>query len=198
MLLISLVLFRIRVKPYWKQISLAVLASSMLTLYMDTPIILVCTICILLMFVWKYQFVPALFIAISGYIMAALVSTLVIVCVNFTQAEAYIDIKDDLLISIVTRCLILAAKCGFLLALYKLRLGFTFISNYTKIPLGKENVGIYLYIIVAVIGMVYRNAFRDHVFSAVMPIQMLSMAIVLFLYVMLSKEFGLHCRSTRG
>src|SRR4051812_31385690 len=96
MLLFSLLLFRIRVKPYWKQISLAVLAGTMFALITDSPLILVCLICILLMCVWKYRFVPALLIALSGYMMSALVSTTVMVCIDFTQAGAYIDIKDDL------------------------------------------------------------------------------------------------------
>lgn len=191
MILFSLLLFRIRIKPYWKQISLAALAGSLLTCMNDSPLILVCILCILLMCVWKYRFVPALLIALSGYIMPAVVSTTVIVFINFSQADAYIDIKDDLTISNVTRFFILLGIWGFILILYKQRLGFTFLSHYTRIPFVRENAGVYLYMVVVLIGMIYRHAFRDNVFSAVMPIQMLSMATILFIYVMLSKELGL-------
>lgn len=197
MLLFSLLLFRIRIKPYWKQISLAVLAASMFSLITDSPLILVCLICILLMCVCKYRFIPALLTALSGYMMSALVSTAVIVCINFTQVEAYMDIKDDLTISIVTRIFIVLAKCGLLLLLYKQRLGFTFLCHYTRIPFVVENAGVYLYMIVLFIGMIYRHAFRDHVFSAIMPIQILSMATILFIYFTLSKEFGFQRRGAK-
>jgi FlaA1/EpsC-like NDP-sugar epimerase len=143
------------------------------------------------MVVWKYRFVPALLISLSGYIMPVLVSTTVIVCINLTQVEAYVEIKDDYILSIVTRILILLGKCGILLILYKRRLGFTFLSNYTTIPFVRENTGVFLYIIVVFIGMVYRHSFRDSVFSAVMPIQMLSMATILFIFVMLRKELSI-------
>jgi hypothetical protein len=190
MLLFSLLLFRIRIKPYWKQISLAVLVGSLLSLINNSPLILVCIICILLMCVWKYRFVPALLIALSGYIMPVLISTTVIVFVDFTQDEAYNVIKNDLTITYVTSFLIQLSKFVFLMTLYKRRLGFTFLSHYTRIPFNRANVGAYLYMIVVIIGMIYRHALSDNVFSVVMPIQLLSMATILFIYVMLSKELG--------
>ncbi|CAN7705541.1 hypothetical protein LJR153_005762 [Paenibacillus sp. LjRoot153] len=142
------------------------------------------------MCVWKYRFVPALLIALSGYIMPVLISTTVIVCINITQDEAYNVIKNDLTITYVTGFFILLGKLTFLMTLYKGRLGFTFLSHYTRIPFNRENVGVYLYMIVVIIGMIYRHALSDNVFSVVMPIQLLSMATILFLYVMLSKELG--------
>lgn len=121
---------------------------------------------------------------------AVLVSTTTIVSMDFAHAKAYIDVKDDFTISMVARFFILLAKCGLIFFLYKKRLGFTFLTHYTKIPLVRENAGEYLYMIVLIVGMFYRHALRDHVFSAVMPIQMLSMAVFLFIYVMLSKELS--------
>ncbi|WP_204787597.1 hypothetical protein [Paenibacillus oryzisoli] len=191
MVLFSLLLFRIRIKPYWKQISVAVLVGALLSVINNSPLISVCIISILLMCVWKYRFVPALLIALSGYIMPVLISTTVIVCISLTQDEVYNVMKNDSAIFYVTRLFILLGVVTFLMTLYKRRLGFTFLSHYTRIPFNRENVGAYLYMIVVIIGMVYRHAFSDNVFSVVMPIQLLSMATILFFYVMLSKELGI-------
>ncbi len=122
--------------------------------------------------------------------MPVLISTTVIVCISLTQDEVYNVFKNDLTLFCVTRFFILLGVIAFLMTLHKRRLGFTFLSHYTRIPFNRENVGAYLYMIVVIIGMIYRHSLSDNVFSVVMPIQLLSMATILFIYVMLSKELG--------
>lgn len=188
MLFFSLMLFRLRIKPYWRQISLAVLAGSTLTA--DNPLLFTCIISILLMVVWKYRLVPALLISLSGYIMCTFVSTIASVCIDLSQTANYAEMKTNPVIVDVVRYVILLAKLSVLYILYKMRLGFTFLSNYTRIPFNRENAGVYLFIAVVLVGMVYRHSYPGSVFSVAMPIQMLSMAMVLFLYTMLGKELG--------
>lgn len=190
MILFALLLFRQRVKPYWIQITLAALAGTMVTYFDNWPLLYVCIICSLLMMVWKFSLVPTLIIALSGYILSVIVSTIVLVCYDLTDLAAYTDIKDDTLTTNLILLLTVMTKFGVLLAIHKLRLGFTFLSNYTRIPLTRENAGFYLFIVVVIIGITYRHSYPDSVLSALMPIQMLSMATVLFIYVMLGKELG--------
>jgi hypothetical protein len=142
------------------------------------------------MMVWKFSLVPTLIIALSGYILSVIVSTTVLFCCDLTDLAAYTDIKDDSLTTNLILLLTIMTKCGVLLAIHKLRLGFTFLSNYTRIPLTRENAGFYLFIVVVIIGITYRYSYPDSVLSALMPIQLLSMATVLFIYVMLGKELG--------
>lgn len=190
MILFSLVLFRQRLKPHWKQITLAALAGAMVTYFDNWPLLYVCIICLLLMFVWKFSLVPSLIIALSGYIMSVLVSTVVLISCDLTQVATYIDVKSDPLIADMILMLTVLAKCGVLIAIHKLRLGFTFLTNYTRIPPNQENAGFYLFIIVVILGIAYRHTYPESALSALMPIQMLSMGTVLFLYVMLGKELG--------
>ncbi|NQX68739.1 hypothetical protein HQN90_21675 [Paenibacillus alba] len=190
MILFSLVLFRQRLKPYWKQISLAALAGTIVTLFDSWPLLYVIIICVLLRVVWKFSVVPSLLIALSGYILSVIVSTAVLISCEMTEFISYADFGSDSKIANVTLMLILMAKCSVLYLIIKLRLGFTFLSNYTRIPFTPANVGFYLFIAVVIIGITNRHSYADNVLSALMPIQMLSMATVLFLCVMLGKELG--------
>lgn len=189
MLFFSLMLFRLRIKPYWRQISLAVLAGSTLTA--DNPLLFTCIISILLMVVWKYRLVPALLISLSGFILSTCVSTIVNVCINLSHPADYVELINNHVVIIVAVNVAILAKFGVLFILYKMRLGFTFLSNYTRIPFNLDNAGVYLFIAVVLVGMVYRHSYPGSVFNVAMPIQMLSMAMVLFLYTMLGKELGI-------
>ncbi|WP_310501229.1 hypothetical protein [Paenibacillus qinlingensis] len=188
MLFFSLMLFRLRLKPYWKQLSLAIVAGSVLTA--NNPLLFAVIICILLIVVWKYRFVPALLMALSGYVMCAFISTTVIVSLNSTQSAEFLEMRNNPVIVNATRAIVVVVKFGILFGLYKFRLGFTFLSNYTKIPLVRENIGVYLFIIVVLLGLIYRHSYPASVYSVAMPIQMLSMAVILFLYTMLGKELS--------
>ncbi|SDN29919.1 hypothetical protein SAMN04487897_102431 [Paenibacillus sp. yr247] len=190
MILFSLVLFRQRLKPHWIQISFAALAGTMVAYFDNWPLLYVSIICLLLMAVWKFNLVPALIIALSGYILSVIVATGVLIGCELTQFTDYANMKDDPLTTVIILLLTVMAKCSVLLAIIKLRLGFTFLSNYTRIPLTQENVGFYLFIVVVILGIAYRHSYPYSVLSALMPIQMLSIAIVLFIYVMLGKELG--------
>lgn len=122
--------------------------------------------------------------------MSVLVSTVVLISYDLTQVAPYIDMKSDPLMTNMILLLTVLAKCGVLITIHKLRLGFTFLTNYTRIPPNQENAGFYLFIIVVILGIAYRHTYPDNVLSALMPIQMLSMGTLLFLYVMLGKELG--------
>jgi hypothetical protein len=190
MILFALVLFRQRLKPHWLQISLAAFAGTVVTFFDNWPLLYVSIVCVLLMVVWRFTLVPALIIALSGYILSIIVSTAVLIFCELTEFVTYANMKDDLLTTNIILLLTVMVKCSVLLAIHKLRLGFTFLSNYTRIPLTKENAGFYLFIIVVIIGSAYRHSYPDSVLSALMPIQMLSIATALFIYVMLGKELG--------
>ncbi|TXK85278.1 hypothetical protein [Paenibacillus sp. N3.4] len=190
MILLALTLFRLKWKPYLKQVWIAALAGTLLTLFDNWPIIYICIMCILLVTVWKFSIVPAILIALSGYICSVIASTGVLIFCDMTQLIAYAGMEESPLTLNLMLLFTLLAKSGVLLVLIKRRLGFTFLTNYTTLPLSKANIGLYLFIIVVFLGIVFRQAYADNVISALMPFQMLSMATVLFLYVMLSKELG--------
>lgn len=190
MILFSLVLFRQRLRPHIKPITLAVLAGSMNAYFENWALLYVCMICILLMIVWKFSLVPALIIALSGYILSVIVTTSILFFCVVTQVAAFADLKEDNLTTNIILLFIVLVKFGLVMAIRKRRLGFTFLSNYTKISLNSENAGFYLFIIVVILGIAYRQTYPGSVLSALMPIEMLSMAIVLFIYVMLGKELS--------
>ncbi|UKS24766.1 hypothetical protein LOZ80_24560 [Paenibacillus sp. HWE-109] len=188
MILFSLVLFRQRIKPFRIQISLAALAGTLVTFFDNWPLFYVSIICAALMIVWKFSLVPSLIIALSGYFLSIIVSTGVLIGCDMMDWISYAELETDLNTSTMVLLIALIAKFTMLFALLKLRLGFTFLTHYTRIPFTHENAGFYLFIIVVIIGITYRHSYPDSVLSALMPIQMLSVATVLFIYVMLSKE----------
>lgn len=121
MILFALLLFRQRVKPYWIQITLAALAGTMVAYFDNWPLLYVCIICTLLMIVWKFSLVPTLIIALSGYILSVIVSTIVLFCCDITDLAVYTDIKDDSLTTNLILLLTVMTKCGVLLVIHKLR-----------------------------------------------------------------------------
>lgn len=190
MILFSLVLFRQKVKPHWLPISLAACAGAIVTWLDQWPIIYISILCFLLVAVWKFTVVPAIIIALSGYILSIIVTTGILLICEWISTASYSELIVDPKASVTIMLMSFGAKCGVLLVMHRLRLGFTFLSHYTRIPLTKENVGFYLYIIVVIVGILYRHSYPDNVISALMPVQLLGMSTALFVYVMLGKEFG--------
>lgn len=190
MILFSLVLFRQKIKPHWLPIVVAFLAGTMVTYFGQRPILYISIICVLLVSVWRFYTIPAIILALSGYILSIIVSTGVLAIWELTPFTSYADMKDDPGESVIILLLAICLKCGILVGIHKLRLGFTFLTHYTRILPTKENAGFYLFIIVVIIGIVYRQSYPDSVLSALMPIQMLGIATALFIYVMLGKELS--------
>ncbi|MDD9266420.1 hypothetical protein ACFPES_05170 [Paenibacillus sp. GCM10023248] len=189
MILLSLVLFRQKVKPHWLAVSLAACAGAIVTRFDQWPILYISILGFLLMAVWKFRLIPAIVIAVSGYVVSIIVSTGVLLLCQWVSLTPYTELLANPQASVTVLTMILIAKCAVLIGMRKLRLGFTFLTHYTRIPLSKENAGFYLYIAVVIVGILHRHASPENVISALMPVQLLGMATVLFVYAMLSKEF---------
>lgn len=190
MILFSLVLFRQKIKPHWLSIVLAVLAGTMVTYLGQRPLLYISIICVLLVSVWKFYPIPAVILALSGYILSVIVSTGVFAIWELTPLTSYADLKNAPDKLVIILLLALCVKCSILVGIHKLRLGFTFLTHYTRILPTKENAGFYLFIIVVIVGIIYRHSYPDSVLSALMPIQLLGIATALFIYVMLGKELS--------
>ncbi|WNR43696.1 hypothetical protein [Paenibacillus roseipurpureus] len=187
-------LFRLRMKPYWKQILATGLLGSFVLLLNTSPLLIIGILCVLLKLVWRYRLVPALLIALSGYIITAILGTCVLVCMEMMKVVSYPEVMNRPVDVILIRIISLLAKCAFFFTLSKFRLGFTFLSNYTSIPFTRENAGVYSFILVVLLGIAYRHVYPNSAYSVIMPIQMLIMATLLFIYATLSKEISFHRR----
>ncbi|MEB4799275.1 hypothetical protein P5G65_36025 [Paenibacillus chondroitinus] len=190
MILFSLVLFRQKIKPHGLPIALAFLAGMLVTYLGQRPILYICIICVLLVSVWRFFPIPAVILALSGYILSVIVSTGVYAIWELTPLTSYAAMKNKPDEFVIVLLLVLGAKCGILAGIHKLRLGFTFLTHYTRIMPTKENAGFYLFIIVVIVGIIYRHSYPNSVLSALMPIQLLGIATALFIYVMLGKELS--------
>ncbi|WP_171682990.1 hypothetical protein [Paenibacillus planticolens] len=190
MILLSLVLFRQKIKPHWWPISFAALAGSLVTYLDQSPLLYLSIICVLIISVWKFQPIPAVVAAISGYILSDIVSTGVNMIWELLPFTSFTDMDDDTAQQVIILLLIIGVKCGMLVGIRKLRLGFTFLTHYTRIPPTKENAGFYLFILVVILGIAYQDFYPESMLSALMPIQLLGFETALFVYVMLGKELS--------
>ncbi|MFD0697932.1 hypothetical protein ACFQZT_28050 [Paenibacillus sp. GCM10027628] len=190
MILFSFILFRQRITPHLKEVLIAVAIGALVTYTNSYPLFYIAILFALFAVFLKFSPVPAMLIALSGYIMSVIVSTGVIHLCDSTGILSYSAAKEDPLTSSMLLILAIIAKCGIIIAMIKFRLGFTFLTHYSKIKLCKENAGFYLFILTAIVGIFYRNTMQDSTWSALMPFQMLSMATVIFIYVTLRKELG--------
>ncbi|MEW9699828.1 hypothetical protein [Paenibacillus sp. SI8] len=188
MILFSFVMFRQKIKPFWKEVSIAAVAGIVVSYVSDLPLVHIAILFVLFTVFLKFQVVPAILIALSGYIMSVIIFTGVIILCDITGIIAYPAVDEDPITITLLIALGLFAKCGVILAMLRFRFGFTFLTNYTTIKLCKENAGFYLFILVVMIGIAYRSELQDNMLSALMPIQMLSMATIIFIYMTLRKE----------
>jgi hypothetical protein len=190
MILFSFVMFRQKIQSFWKEISIATLAGTIVTYAGDLPLLHIAILFVLFLGFLKFHAVPAMLIALSGYIMSVIVSTAVIIFCDITDMMDYPAVYKNLFTSNLMLVLGIIVKCCVILAMIRFRLGFTFLAHYSKIKLCKENAGFYLFILIAIVGIAYRNTLQENMLSALMPIQMLGMATIIFVYVTLRKELG--------
>ncbi|MBD0379875.1 hypothetical protein [Paenibacillus sedimenti] len=190
MILFSFILFRQKIQPHWIEILIAIVAGVVVTYANPFPLLYIAILFALFAGFLKFSPVPAMLIALSGYLVSVIVSTVVIFLCDRTGLLTFSSAKEDPLTSNMLLMLAIIAKFGIIFAMMKFRLGFTFLSHYSKIKLCKENAGFYLFILTAIVGIVYQNTLQSSTLSALMPFQMMSMATVIFIYVTLRKELG--------
>ncbi|MFC5449645.1 hypothetical protein [Paenibacillus aestuarii] len=193
MLFFSFVTFRIKVRPYWRGIALAIGAAFIATYACPYPLVYLAILFVLFTRFLKFNLIPAVLLALSGYMMSVIVSTAVIFVCDKTGLVSYSGLQEDsmALASSMLMLLGIGVKCLVLLGMVRLRLGFTFLTHYYRITLCKENAGFYLFILTVLIGIGFGNTLENNTLSALMPVQILSIATALFIYVTLREEFGI-------
>jgi len=193
MLLFSFVTFRLQVLPNWRGILLAIGAAFLATYACPNPLVYIAILFVLFTRFLKFNLIPAMLLALSGYLMSVIVSTAVIFVCDKTGLVSYSGLQEDsmALTSSILVLLGIAVKSIVLLSMIRLRLGFTFLTHYYRIKLCKENAGFFLFILTVLIGIGFGNTVEIYTLSALMPVQILCIAAALFIYVTLREELGI-------
>ncbi|MGG1556121.1 hypothetical protein [Paenibacillus ferrarius] len=191
MILCSLVLFRQKIKPFWKEIAVAVMIGAALMMFHRTQFIYIGVTTLLLWRIWKYHIVPALLIAVSGYMLSVIISTLIFAFIDGMPSVNFGEIKGSSPTFLLTMLLVLMTKWIVIRTFIRKRLGFTFLCSYSRIPPIPQNAGTYLLIFVVLAGILLRPVFTYSVFSVFMPVPILALSAAIFIYVALGKELGL-------
>jgi len=187
-ILISLMLYRQKIKFYVKEILLFAIAGA-LAAHVFGPIVYIFSTGMLLTFSLRFPIVSSLIISLSGYVLSALVSTAALAAAvsEGIFASPQVSVHPETLA--VQVLLTLPAKLLLVLVLYKCRFGFTFLAPYTKISFNKSNIGFFMFIAVVLCGVLLRTLGPKTMWNFMMPFQMLCAAAALLLVISVKREW---------
>lgn len=189
MILLSFVLFRQKIMLYAKEIALTSLVGGILGPFTG-PFIYAAGLFALYCVFLKFRPIAALLIALSGYTFSVFISTgVTIICDKFGVVSNSAIQDNNLLFNfmVVLTC---AAKLLAVSALHRFRWGFTFLAHYSKITFSKENLVLFGFMGIAIMGILFCDTIHASLLAGAMSIHTLSMATIFFIYMTLRKELG--------
>lgn len=190
-ILFAFMLFRQKIKPYFKEIALVALIGAGCHELLPNPFVYVIGTVLLFVSCLKFAWVPSILISLAGYVVASIIQAAVFA--GAVRAELISpDVLQENLAALISMHLLAAlSKLIVLCGMLKYRWGFTFLSRFTRINFNKENAGVYVFILVAVVGLLVRTFLHTGGLKEIMPIQTMSAAAVVLFYITLRKELGL-------